>query len=215
MWDVILFDLDGTITDPKEGITKSVAYALEHFGFCIEDPDILTHFIGPPLLDSFRGSYFLTEDQALEAINIYRQRYSTVGWAENMPYPHIKECLSHLKSAGKTLMIATSKAEPYAVKILDHFGLSKYFDVICGTPLDDLKQTKADVIRNALARGRVLKHTRAVMVGDRKHDVVGGREAGIQTVGVLYGYGNREELEAYNADHIVKDIIQLEQLLLK
>jgi len=213
MWDVILFDLDGTVTDPKEGITKSVAYALAHFGIHIEDPDTLTYFIGPPLCDNFQASFGMTEEQAQKALAIYRQRYSTVGWAENVPYPGIEAFLAALKAQGKTLMIATSKAEPYAVKILEHFGLAQYFDIICGTPMDDPKQTKADVIRAALARGNVTDLSRAVMIGDRLHDIQGGHEVGLTAIGVLYGYGDRWEHENNHADHIVETVSQLQSLL--
>ena len=214
MWDVILFDLDGTITDPKEGITKSVAHALAHFGIHVEEPDTLTHFIGPPLCDSFRTYYGMNEAQSLEALAVYRQRYSSVGWAENVPYPHIDECLAQLKSAGKHLLIATSKAEPYAVKILEHFGLDQYFDRICGTLMDDPKQTKADVIRSALFRMNVTDLSRAVMVGDRLHDVLGAHEVGLKAIGVLYGYGDRKEHEAHHADYIVESVAELKALLL-
>ena len=214
MWDVILFDLDGTVTDPKEGITKCAAFALSHFGIQVEDPDTLTFFIGPPLCDTFQGTYGLSEAHSLEALAIYRQRYSTVGWAENIPYSDIESCLAQLKAAGKTLMIATSKAEPYSVQILEHFGLAKYFSIICGTPLDDPKQTKADVIRMALEKGNVTDLSRAVMVGDRKHDVLGAHEVGLKAVGVLYGYGDRKEHEENHADYIVENIAQLTKLLL-
>lgn len=213
MWDVIRFDLDGTITDPKEGITKSVTHALSHFGISVEDPDTLSYFIGPPLCENFQTAYGLSETQAMEALAVYRQRYSTVGWSENIPYPDIERCLSTLKAAGKVLIIATSKAEPYAVKILTHFGLSKYFDHICGTPMDDPKQTKADVIRAALARGNVTDLSRAVMVGDRLHDIQGAHEAGLKAIGVLYGYGDRQEHEANHADLIAESISQLSALL--
>ena len=215
MWDVILFDLDGTLTDPKEGITKSVAYALSYFGFDIKDPDSLTYFIGPPLCDNFRESFGLSEAASLEALKLYRERYSSVGWTENVPYPQISDCLSQLKRNGKMLMVATSKAEPYAVRILEHFGLSKFFDVICGTPLDDPNQTKADVIRTALSRMNNNDLSHAVMVGDRKHDILGGREVGIQTVGVLYGYGTEEELRTYNADFVVSTVSELMNVLLR
>ena len=215
MWDVIVFDLDGTVTDPKEGITKSVAHALDHFGIHVEDPDTLTYFIGPPLCENFQKSFGLSEQQSLDAVRVYRERYSTVGWAENVPYPGIAECLSSLRAAGKQLLIATSKAEPYAVRILEHFDLAKYFCVICGTPLEDPKQTKADVILRALSRIGFSDLSRAVMVGDRMHDVEGGHRVGMQTVGVLYGYGNEEELRDHNADFVVADIKMLEKLLLK
>ena len=212
MWDFILFDLDGTITDPREGITKSVAHALTYFGIT-ENPEDLTYFIGPPLMENFRVSYNLTDAQAQEALVRYRERYSTVGWAENVPYAGVAEFLQSLKDAGKKLLIATSKAEPYAVKILEHFGLAKYFDCICGTPMDDPKQTKADVVRAALRRMNVADLSRAVMVGDRRHDVEGAHEVGLKAVGVLYGYGDRTEHEKAGADYICQDMISLQNLL--
>ncbi len=214
MWDVILFDLDGTITDPKEGITKSVAYALSHFGFSVEDPDSLAYFIGPPLCDSFQSSFGMTESQAMEALSIYRERYSSIGWAENVPYDSIEYCLEQLKDAGKYLMIATSKAQEFAEKILTHFNLAKYFDQICGTPMNEPGQTKADVIRTALGRAGISSLSKVVMVGDRCQDILGGQEVGIKTVGVLYGYGDRLEHESCNADYIVEDIEELTGLLL-
>ena len=214
MWDVILFDLDGTVTDPKEGITKCAAFALSHFGIHVEDPDTLTFFIGPPLLETFGEHYGLNEAQALEAIDLYRQRFSSVGWAENVPYPGIADCLAQLKAAGKTLMIATSKPETFAVKILEHFGLAQYFDFICGVSMDNPRQTKADVIRIALEKGNVADLSRAVMVGDRKHDIEGGHEVGLKAIGVLYGYGDREEHEKHQDDYIVENIAQLTRLLL-
>ena len=213
MWDVILFDLDGTVTDPKEGITKSAAFALSHYG--IEaDPDSLTFFIGPPLLDSFVEHYGMTEAQAMDAIEFYRQRFADVGWAENVPYEGIAHCLSQLKDAGKTLMIATSKPEVFAVKILEHFGLARYFDHICGISMDDPKQTKADVIRMALARENLTDLSRVIMVGDRMHDILGAHEVGMKAIGVLYGYGDRAEHEANHADYIVENIAELQKLLL-
>ena len=198
MWDVILFDLDGTITDPKEGITKSAAYALSHFGIQ-EDPDTLTYFIGPPLAETFQNKFHLSEEQAIEAITLFRQRYATAGWAENVPYAGIADCLKHLKAAGKILAIATSKAEPFARKILSHFALDVYFDVICGPSLNDLKQSKADTIRKALQVLPTTEHSHIVMVGDRMHDIQGGHEVGVQTVGVLWGYGTLDEHRLHNA----------------
>jgi len=214
MWDVILFDLDGTVTDPKEGITKCAAFALSHFGIQVEDPDTLTFFIGPPLLDTFMEYYDMTEAQALEAIEFYRQRFADVGWVENVPYPHIADHLAQLKAAGKTLMIATSKPEDFAVKILEHFGLARYFDFICGVSKDKPRQTKADVIRMALEKGNVTDLSRAVMVGDRKHDVLGAHEVGLKAIGVLYGYGDRKEHEDNRADYMIENLAQLTKLLL-
>jgi len=214
-WDVILFDLDGTITDPKEGITKSVAYALDYFGIRTENPDVLTHFIGPPLCESFMRYHGMDEDQAILALAKYRERYSTIGWKENTPYVGIAQLLKRLKETGKITAIATSKAQVYAIKILEHFGLDTYFDHICGTPLDNPKQTKADVIRFALQQTNVIDLSQAVMVGDRMHDVDGGHEVGLQTIGVLYGYGDRKELEDHGADYIMESVTDLSKLLLE
>ena len=214
MWDVILFDLDGTVTDPKEGITKCAAFALAHFGIHVEDTDTLTFFIGPPLTETFQNTYGMSESQAMEAIDVYRQRYSTVGWAENIPYEGIEDCLAALKAAGKTLLIATSKPEIFSVKILEHFGLAKYFDIICGISLENPNETKAETIRNALARKGITDLSRAIMVGDRRHDILGGHQAGIPAIGVLYGYGDRAEHESCQADYIVENIDQLTKLLL-
>lgn len=214
MWDVILFDLDGTVTDPKEGITKCAAFALSHFGIHVEDPDTLTFFIGPPLLDTFMEYYGMSEAQALKAIEFYRQRFADVGWVENIPYSDIENCLTQLQAAGKTLMIATSKPEDFAVKILEHFGLAQYFEFICGVSKDKPRQTKADVIRMALEKGNVTDLSRAIMVGDRKHDILGAHEVGMKAIGVLYGYGDRKEHEENHADFIVENIPQLQTLLL-
>ena len=213
-WDVILFDLDGTITDPKEGITKSVAYALNGFGFKIEDPDTLTHFIGPPLRESFMDCYGMDEESAACAIKMYRERYSSIGWKENVLYSGVSAFLQQLKDAGKTILIATSKAQPYAVQIMEYFGLDVYFDHICGTSFDDLNATKADVIQRALKLVNLDDYNRAVMVGDRFHDVDGAHKVGIAAVGVLYGYGSLKELEQHGADYIVEDISELSELLL-
>jgi phosphoglycolate phosphatase len=158
--------------------------------------------------------YNMTEAQALDAIEFYRQRFAQVGWVENVPYPDIESCLTQLRAAGKTLMIATSKPEVFAVKILEHFGLAQYFHHICGVSKDKPRQTKADVIRMALEKENVTDLSHAVMVGDRKHDVLGAHEVGLKAIGVLYGYGDRKEHEENHADYIVENIAQLEKLLL-
>lgn len=214
-WGVILFDLDGTITDPKEGITKSVAYALRCFGIQVENPDTLTHFIGPPLCESFANCYGMDAEMSMLALSKYRERYSTIGWKENVPYPGIASFLKCLKESGKRMVIATSKAQEYAVEILKYFGLDIYFEHICGTPMDDPSQTKADVIRLALQRLRITDLSRVVMVGDRLHDIVGAHEVGIQAIGVMYGYGDKKELEDHDADYIVDSISDLSRLILK
>ena len=211
----ILFDLDGTLTDPKEGITRSVAYALEHFGIKVDDLDTLTKFIGPPLVDSFSGFYGMSEEDSLIAVDKYRERFRATGWAENVPYGGIAELLSDLKKAGKRLSLATSKPEEFAVKILHHFDLAQYFDLICGAPMDAPRgHGKVDVIEDALARLGITGRSGVVMVGDRLHDIEGAHKAGLPCIGVLFGYGDRAEHEKYGADYIVEDMAQLREFLM-
>ena len=214
-YQTVLFDLDGTLTDPVEGITRSVAFALEHFGIREEDTSALVKFIGPPLAVSFPEFYGFSEEQTALAVEKYRERFSAVGWAENRLFPGVEELLAALKAAGRQLAVATSKPEVYAVRILEHFSLAGYFDHICGPALDAPKSYgKAEVIRDALARCGA-DPARSVMVGDRLHDVEGAHKAGIPCVGVLWGYGDREEHRRCGADHVAEDLTVLRALLLK
>lgn len=211
-WNTVLFDLDGTVTDPKEGITCAVAYALRQQGI-IADPDTLTSFIGPPLHESFPELFGLTEEQTDRAVEDFRAYFSRQGWAENIPYPGMAAFLAALRDAGLTLLIATSKPEPMAVRILEHFDLAQYFTAICGSqPGDRSSADKAAVIRAAL--GRAGDPARAVMVGDRCYDVAGGHTAGLPVVGVLYGYGGRTELAEAGADAIAANLTELKDILL-
>lgn len=211
MWKTILFDLDGTLTDPKVGITRAVALALEHFGIH-EEPDSLTHFIGPPLDESFPEFYGFDREQVDIATQVFREYYARQGWLENVPYPGMAELLRDLRAAGKRLVVATSKPEVMAVQILEHFGMAAYFDRICGAPLDSHEGArKASVIRSAL---RYAPPGPVVMVGDRRHDVAGAKENGLPCVGVLYGYGSREELEQAGAEVIAEDLEALRECLL-
>ena len=211
----ILFDLDGTLTDPGEGITNSVAYALAHFGISVADRSALYCFIGPPLMDSFMEHYGFTEEQATEAVRVYREYFADRGWAENTVYEGIEAMLAELVSAGKTLLVATSKPQVFAERILIHFGLDKYFTHICGVALQAPREYgKADVIRDALDRAGVTDCSAAVMVGDRHHDIDGARAIGISSVGVLYGYGDRAEHEKAGAEAIAEDVAELKKILL-
>ncbi len=211
----ILFDLDGTLTDPGMGITNSVAYALDRFGITVTDRTTLYKFIGPPLIDSFMEYYGFTEDQAKEAVTVYREYFSTKGWAENTVYDGIENLLSALTEAGKILLVATSKPQVFAEKILSHFGLDKYFAVIRGVALQAPRgYSKADVIREALTKAGVTDISTAVMVGDRHHDIDGAKAVGISSIGVLYGYGDREEHEKAGADAIVESVDALKKVLL-
>ncbi|MDM8298755.1 HAD family hydrolase [Enterocloster aldenensis] len=215
--DYILFDLDGTLTDPKEGITKSVRHALNHYGIQVDDLDTLTPFIGPPLTDSYKKYYGFSDEQAWEGVLVYREYFSERGWHENKEYPGIKEMLGALKAAGRVLLVATSKPEEFARKILEHFGMAGYFDFIGGADMDETRVRKADVIRYVLEQYGLdtSRETlaRCVMVGDREHDVLGARECGMDCVGVLYGYGDRQEMDgcrpAWTADTVddLKDLL--------
>ena len=214
MAQYILFDLDGTLTDPGEGITKCVAHALSHFGVDVTDLTHLYPFIGPPLKVSFQTFYGFDEESAYRAIQLYRERFAAVGWQENIPYPGIADLLSELVHHGKTLLVATSKPEEFAVKILEHFDLAKYFTHICGAPMDEtIHSTKATVIADALQRCGITDVSDAIMVGDRLHDIEGAHENGLTAIGVLYGYGDRAEHEACGADRIASTIEELGQLL--
>ena len=213
-----MFDLDGTLTDPKEGITKSVRHALNHYGIQVDDLDNLTPFIGPPLTDSYKKYYGFSDEQAWEGVLVYREYFSERGWHENKEYPGIKEMLDALKAAGKVLLVATSKPEVFARKILEYFGMSGYFDFIGGADMGETRVRKADVIRYVLeqygldASPETL--ARCVMVGDREHDVLGARECGMECVGVLYGYGDRQEMDACRPAWIAETVKDLRDLLL-
>lgn len=193
-YSYLLFDLDGTLTDPAEGIFNSIIYSLKRFGIDKPEEEVLRKFIGPPLIDSFSEYFGFSEEKSNEAIKFYREYFSVKGKFENKLYPGVAEFLSEMKKRGKTLLVATSKPEPFAKDILEHFNLSQYFDVIAGCDLNDNKSTKGKVISESLRRGNVTDKTKAVMIGDRKHDVIGAAENGLPTIGVLYGYGSKEEL---------------------
>jgi len=209
----ILFDLDGTLTDPMLGITKSVRYALQHFGIAVESLETLTPFIGPPLAGSFREFYGFSEAQSLEALEKYREYFGTIGLFENEVYAGIVDLLAALKNHGKQIYLATSKPTVYATKILEHFGLAQYVDFIGGSKLSGERVEKAEVIQYVLDTQGIDKKD-AVMVGDRKFDIEGGRHVGIGTIGVLYGYGSEAEMKEANADILVSTVAELKTTLL-
>ena len=210
--EYLLFDLDGTLTDSQEGITRSVAYALEGFGIQETDVASLRRFIGPPLDDSFREFYGFSPDQAKAATARYRQRYNVTGWMENKVYPGIPALLRGLLDQGRRLLVATSKPTPTTLDILEYFDLRKYFLAVAGSEFDGTRGTKAQVVRYALELAGA-EASRAVMIGDRRHDVIGAREAGAPCVGVLYGFGDRAELEQAGAAWIAETVEDLGRLL--
>ena len=212
-WDILLFDLDGTLTDSGPGIMHAAKTALQSFGIDGLSERELRYFVGPPLWESF-GKY-LPEEQISAAIDRFREYYRVTGWLENEPYPGVRECLQALRAAGKRMYVATSKLESMARQVLVHFDLLRYFDGVCGGIADDPEAgKKANVVRRALREAEYTEYSRAILSGDREYDIYGGHAAGIQTVGVLYGYGSREELEAAGADYLARTPEALLALLL-
>lgn len=210
----ILFDLDGTLTDPMIGITKSVQYALRFYGIEESNLNVLCPFIGPPLKDSFMKYYHFPESQAEEAIKKYREYFSVTGIFENRVYDEIEDLLKQLKSCGKQLLVATSKPEEFAVQILEHFGLAQYFEYVCGASMDEKRVKKGDVIAYAIEMAGIEDVSLAVMVGDREHDIIGAKENGMDSIGVLFGYGSRKELKEAGADFIGESVKELTKLLI-
>ncbi|MEE0872203.1 MAG: HAD family hydrolase [Ruminococcus sp.] len=198
MYQYLLFDLDGTLTDPGLGITNSVMYALRKFGVDVPERSQLYPFIGPPLKDSFRSCYGFSDEQCELAVTYYREYFKKKGMFENEVYDGIHDLLTRLKASGRSLIVATSKPEVFAVDILRHFDLYKYFDFVAGATLNDVRNKKADIIRYALESCGIAKSS-AVMIGDRKHDMIGAKENGLDSIGVLYGYGTYDELKTAGA----------------
>lgn len=209
---LLLFDLDGTLTDPKEGITKSFRYALEKMGY-EEDLDSLEKVIGPPLWESFMDFYGLTKEEADEAVQYYRERYRSIGKFENKVLDGIPELLETLQQGGKRLAVATSKPTDYSVEILEHYDLAKYFDEIVGSNLDGTRIHKTDVIAHVLSRFDFPVEA-CVMIGDRKHDIIGAKDHAMDSIGVLFGYGSREELEDHGATLVVDTVNHLQTELI-
>lgn len=212
---IILFDLDGTVMNTKEGITRCAAYALEHYGITVENLDSLEFFIGPPLHVSFHDFYGFDEKKAAEATALYRERYKDIGIFECEPYSGIKEALKSLYDRGYKIGIATSKPEVFAKRILEKFEIDQYFTFVTGSLLDNSRTDKKEVIEEAFARfgvGETYTREEVLMVGDRKHDIIGAKQAGIESVGVKYGFAKENELEEAGADYIAdtaEDIVRI------
>ena len=215
---VILFDLDGTLTDPGVGITNSVMYALEKYGIIVSDRSELYKFIGPPLMHSFENYYGFDKNEAERAVALYREYFRDRGIFENQVYDGIKHLLGTLKAQGKVVGLATSKPEVYAKQILEHFELDGDFDFISGSMMSGERTDKGEVIAWAvqlLGEKQKQKYTaeEMVMIGDREHDVIGARKNQITSIGVLYGYGSREELTEAGADAVVSSVGELAEML--
>lgn len=203
-YDTFFFDLDGTIIDSSVGITNSVMYALKRFGIEETDRTSLYKFIGPPLTESFERFYGFDEEKAVEAVRVYREYYADKGIFEIEVYDGIAETVKALKKAGKKVVVATSKPEVFARRIMEHIGLAEYFDYIAGMGLDGARNTKAEVIEYAIEECQLLDKEKILMIGDREHDVIGAKKIGVDCVGVLYGFGSREEFEEVGATYIVE-----------
>jgi phosphoglycolate phosphatase len=212
-YHAVLFDLDGTLTDPRVGITRCVQLALSRSGIEVADPDALTPYIGPPLLESFDRIHGLDRERGLLAIGHYRERFAEVGWRENELYPGIPELLADLHAAGTILIIATSKPTVFAEQIVTHFGLAPYIDLIAGSNLDNTRVAKAEVIAHVLAERPGIADRKLVMVGDREHDIIGARHHGLDAIGVAYGYGGVAELQSAGASAIAQTVEELGTLL--
>lgn len=218
MYKYILFDLDGTLTNPEIGITNCVMYALEKFGIKENDRKKLHPFIGPPLTYSFQNFYGLSEEESKQAVAYYRERFSDKGLYENEIYDGVVEVLQHLKKQGKVIILATSKPEQYTIEILKHFQLDQYFDFVAGATMDGSRGEKADVIAYALEMSHIEDKTKAIMVGDRKYDILGAKENSLDSIGVLFGFGDYEELTKAGATYIaetVADILEYISMELK
>ncbi len=209
----LLFDLDGTLTDPMEGITRSVQYSLRHFGIEVTDLRELTPFIGPPLSDSFREFYGFDGERIPEAIRVMREYFNERGWRENRLYDGMPQLLERLQSAGYELAVATSKPTVFARRILDYFDLARYFSCVGGAELNGDRQAKAEVIAYVLQELDIADPASCLMIGDRRHDIAGATTVGMDSCGVLWGYGSREELTEAGATLIVADLVELERLL--
>jgi len=214
-YNVLLWDLDGTLTESKEGITRSVQYALKRLDYPLCEPDSLDWIIGPPLKESFRTLLHTTDEALLDrAMLIYRERYQKLGLYENIVYPGIPELLAQLKEKGCQHLLATSKPRVFAEKILQHFSLASYFSVIMGSELNGQFVDKDCLIAEVLKTIPASSRSKTVMIGDRNYDVSGARANHIDVISVGYGYGTEEELRAASPNFIVQSVAELGELLL-
>lgn len=213
MYEYVFFDLDGTLTDSGEGIINAAIYALEKYNIEVNDRSELRKFIGPPLQDSFSTDYGFQEDEIEDVIKIFREYYSEKGIFENTIYENIQAMLFELKNRGKKLVVATSKPEVFTKKVLDHFNISSYFDYVSGATLNNEKIKKVDIIRDAICKLGITDKSKVIMVGDRKLDVLGAKENGIDSIGVLWGYGDLLELEKVGPTYIAEKVLDLLEII--
>ena len=213
-YKTVFFDLDGTLTNSEKGITNCVQYALDDFG--IQEPDInrLRRFIGPPLVDSFMKEYGFTMEQAVKAVEKYRERYARIGIFENSLYEGIPCLLRQLKKREKCVVLTTSKPLVYAKQILEKFEVAKYFDFVSGSELDGTRNQKIEVIEHALRHVDDVEPSQIVLVGDTRFDILGAKSFGFVSVGVKYGFAEVGELEQAGADYLFDDVNGLTEFLI-
>ena len=214
-YNIILFDLDGTISDSSGGITSCVQYALEFYGIKENNMDILRTFIGPPLAYSFKKNYGLSDEQIKEATVKYRERYEPEGVYDNELYPGIEELLIKLKKAGKTVCVATSKPEDTAETVLKYFDIYDYFDYVVGADRKGQRQSKEQVIEELFKRAGINEENKSevVMVGDTRYDIIGAGKMGVDSIGVGYGFGDVDEMRSLGATYIVDTVSELDSFL--
>ena len=214
-YSTIFFDLDGTLTESAEGIINCVVYALEALNQPIPHSNVLFKFIGPPLIDSFMSFCGMDKALAEEAVAKYRERFSVVGLFENKLYRDIPELLDSLVKNGYTLALATAKPQDYAIRIMDHFDISRFFTHIAGAQMSESRLHKDEVITYALSLVDERDKSRIVMVGDRDNDILGAKANNLDSIGVLYGYGSYDELSSAGATYIVPTVCELKDFFIK
>ena len=216
MYKYAFFDLDGTLTDSRPGILNCVIYALDYYKIPYTSRESLNFFIGPPLLESFMNYCHFDEKKGLEAVMKFRERYNPIGVYENSAFEGIHEVLKELKDAGVILGVATSKPHHLMLRVLEKYGLKEYFKAVEGSKTDSLTYRKSMVVREVLADFNVPKedYSKVIMVGDRYHDIEAAKECGLASMGVLYGYGTREEFDTYGADYIAECVEDVAKIIL-
>jgi phosphoglycolate phosphatase len=213
-YEYILFDLDGTLIDSGIGITNSVMYVLKKYNIEVSDRTELYKFVGPPLEDSFQTYYGFSKEETKKVLEYYREYYRDKGMFENLVYDGIEDLLKTLKNNSKILIVATSKSEIFARQILEHYDIAKYFTYIAGSSLDGTRGKKEEVIKYALESCSIIDLSKVIMVGDREYDIIGAKAVGIHSMGVLFGYGDKNELETAGADFIVDSVQEIGKVLL-
>lgn len=213
-YQVIAFDLDGTLTDPARGLISSFQYALEKMGIEYGEKEELKRFIGPPLYDEWQSCYGLSPEEATQALLYFREYYAIYGWWDNVMYDGVPEMLARLKAAGKKIILATSKPEIFAKKILALFDIAKYFDFIGGASTDKVRDKKWEVLEYSMQNLGEKDKNAYILVGDRKYDAEGANICGIDSLGVLYGHGTREELDAAGFNYIANSPSEVVDVLI-